>query len=306
MDAGAPGQCAVKVNSASSNTVCSTTFDLVGAASACGPAYDAGFTIGLLPNAKCEELCPPRADGGLVGFSTVTYCSAYEDAGGGHVNCSYCLFTGRRPEGLSGDATDGPDAVARFLARAAYLEAASVDAFVRLGRELKTHGAPRSLRAAARRAARDEVRHARVTQRLAERAGARVPAVRLQARGDRSLEAMAVENAVEGCVRETLGAAVAMIQAERAGDRDVRGAMKRIARDETRHAQLSWTVARWLDTKLNAAARVRVRQTRDQAVRELLCELARDPDSVLTARLGIPPAAQARAVIEDLRESLWS
>jgi hypothetical protein len=82
--------------------------------------------------------------------------------------------------------------------------------------------------------------------------------------------------------------------------------MKRIARDETRHAELSWAVARWLDTKLDAPARVRVRQTRDQAVRELLCELARDPDTVLIALLGIPPAAQARAVVEDLRESLWS
>jgi len=128
----------------------------------------------------------------------------------------------------------------------AYLEAASVDAFEGMTRELVAHGAPARLRAGARRAARDEVRHARVTRNLAERAGGTVSPVRLQASRVRSLEEMAIENAVEGCVRETFSAAVAMIQAERATDMKVRHAMKRIARDETRHAELSWAVAQWL------------------------------------------------------------
>jgi hypothetical protein len=56
---------------------------------------------------------------------------------------------------------------------------------------------------------------------------------------------VAVENAVEGCVRETFGVAVAMIRAERAGDKQVRRAMRSIARDEMQHAELSWAVARW-------------------------------------------------------------
>src|SRR5580658_1383630 len=90
---------------------------------------------------------------------------------------------------------------------AAYLEAASVRAFDWLEDELSAHGAPERLQARARRAARDEVRHARVIRSFAERAGARVPSLRVKAARARSLEAMAVENAVEGCVNETLGAA---------------------------------------------------------------------------------------------------
>jgi hypothetical protein len=236
----------------------------------------------------------------------VTYCNAYDDANGGHVSCSYCPFVGRRPEGLAEDAANGPDAAARLLARAASLEAASVDAFVRMQRELRMHGAPRRLRVAARRAARDEVRHARVMRQLAERAGATVSEPHVQASEERSLEAMAVENTVEGCVRETLGAAVALIQAETAGDRLVRAAMKRIARDEMRHAELSWEVARWLDTKLDADARARVRQARDRAVESLRDELSGEVDSALVDRLGIPSAARTSVVIDDLRRSLWS
>jgi hypothetical protein len=79
-----------------------------------------------------------------------------------------------------------------------------------------------------------------VMKKLARRAGGHVPGVQVQALHVRSLEEMALENVVEGCVRETFGAVVAMIQAERAGDARVRRAMRRIARDETRHAELSW------------------------------------------------------------------
>jgi len=117
---------------------------------------------------------------------------------------------------------------------------------------------------------------------------------------------MAVENAVEGCVRETFGAAVAMIQAERAGDMQVRLAMKRIARDETRHAELSWAVAAWLEPQLDADARRRVHEAREQAIAALMNDAAHDPDQSLTDRLGVPNASQARAVLAGLKATLWS
>jgi hypothetical protein len=190
--------------------------------------------------------------------------------------------------------------------RASYLEAASVDAFERLTRELEAHRAPARLRAASRRAARDEVRHARVMKKLARRAGGHVPAVHLEARHVRSLEEMAVENAVEGCVRETFGAAVAMIQAERAGDARVRRAMRRIAGDETRHAELSWAVGQWIDARLDAAARRRVHEARTSAVEALFRQAAREPDASLTGPLGVPSASQARAALDVLAATLWS
>jgi hypothetical protein len=77
-------------------------------------------------------------------------------------------------------------------------------------------------------------------------------------------------------------------------------------REARRHAELSWEVARWLDTKLDADARARVRQARDRAVESLRAELSGEVDSALVDRLGIPSAARTSVVIDDLRRSLWS
>ncbi|MGH7436059.1 MAG: ferritin-like domain-containing protein, partial [Polyangiaceae bacterium] len=62
----------------------------------------------------------------------------------------------------------------------------------------------------------------------------------------RPLEDIATENAAEGCVRETFGALIGIWQARFAGDPQVRRAMNGVARDESRHAALSWEVARWI------------------------------------------------------------
>jgi rubrerythrin len=187
-----------------------------------------------------------------------------------------------------------------------YLEAASVDAFIHLARELEAHGASARLVRAARRAARDEVRHARIVGALARSEGGVVSKVRAELREVRSLEAMALENAVEGCVRETFGAACAMIQAERAGETQVRSAMKRIARDETRHAELSWAVARWIEPQLDRDGRRRVREAQQQAIAALMSVAAHEPHVSLIERLGIPSASQASALLAELQANLWS
>jgi hypothetical protein len=194
---------------------------------------------------------------------------------------------------------------ARHLAHLAYLEAASIYAFDRLTRELQAHGAPPHLVAASGRAARDEKRHSLVVARLAKRAGGAVPTAHVEARGVRSLEAIAVENAAEGCVRETFGAAVALTQAARAADTTVRRAMARIARDETRHAELSWAVAGWLDEKLDSPARQRVVKAWGDALRQLEAELSHEPHPDLVTRLGVPTGHHARSLFDELRRSLW-
>jgi hypothetical protein len=50
---------------------------------------------------------------------------------------------------------------------------------------------------------------------------------------------MLLDNAVEGCVRETFGAAVGLWQAKQAGDAKVAKAMRQIAPDELIGARLS-------------------------------------------------------------------
>jgi hypothetical protein len=189
---------------------------------------------------------------------------------------------------------------------AAYLEAASVRAFDWLEDELSAHGAPERLQARARRAARDEVRHARVIRSFAERAGARVPSLRVKAARARSLEAMAVENAVEGCVNETLGAAFALHQARRARERGFRATMRRVADDEVRHAELAWAVARWVEGQLSPAARDRVRRAKARAVERALRSACRPTHIAVVTQLGVPTPREARAIALALARTLWA
>jgi hypothetical protein len=122
----------------------------------------------------------------------------------------------------------------------------------------------------------------------------------------RALETIAVENAVEGCVRETFGAALAMVQAQTARDGAVRAAMARIAPDETRHAELAWDVARWLDTQLAADSRARVRRARRQAADALLQATQNEAERDAMPDLGLPAPAHAEALARTLLKSLWN
>ena len=191
------------------------------------------------------------------------------------------------------------------LARAAMLEAASVDAFDVLARELLHHRAPADLAAEARRAAADEVRHARMMDRLARRHGRRAkPAPRLSHRAPRSLVAIAIENAQEGCVRETFGAALATWQGENATDLAVRAAMRRIARDECRHAELAWKIAAWANARLTARERARVAAAHRAALAAFERDLAVESDRDVNGVLGLPAPDRARALFASLRENV--
>lgn len=79
-----------------------------------------------------------------------------------------------------------------------------------------------------------------------------------------------------------------------------------IAREEARHAQLSWAVAEWLDERLDDGARARVKAARERAAEDLLRETAVEPDAALAHRLGVPTAIEARAMVQSLRAALWS
>lgn len=213
---------------------------------------------------------------------------------------------GRRPEGLvAAKGADG-SALARHFAEAARLEAASVEAFRILERELAAHGAPRSLLRACDRARADEVRHARAMAKLARRYGARVEKPRVERRGIRDLFAIAAENAVEGCVNETYGALEGLHQARAAKDPEIRKVMAEIARDEIRHAALSWRVAAWIEPRLSADERARLRDLRARAVLSLAQRNAQAPDASIVAQAGVPDAHAATALAASLREQLWA
>jgi hypothetical protein len=204
-----------------------------------------------------------------------------------------CL--GRRPAGLAPHTSDADDPHVAFLLACAHLEAASVVAFERVAREVERLGAPATFAARMRDAARDEVRHAETMTALA---GALAPPVALAedeaARG--ALE-IALENAREGCVRETFGALVAHRQARAASRADVRNALATIPDDETRHAELSWDLAAWLDARLDDAGRAAVARASKDAIAELQAELAVSHGN---EELGLPDAREAVALANAL------
>lgn len=133
--------------------------------------------------------------------------------------------------------------------RCAQLEAASVPAFRRLRAELDQLGAPTSLLEAADRAAQEEIRHTHLCLAQAnglseaERFSLR-PMEAVAARTDVTLEQLAVEALLEGCIAEGSAAAWAAIASERA-EAAPASVLSTIAADELRHATLSWRLIGW-------------------------------------------------------------
>jgi hypothetical protein len=226
---------------------------------------------------------------------------AYAPPSGGAVEifCPACLGGGgRRPRGLRPARTHrAPTPLGAYFASMAHEEAAAVHAFRRMLDELAAHGAPLPLRRAAARSARDEERHARAMALRARSHGVPVSAPRVRRGAARSLEAVARENAVEGCVHETFGALLMTWQAARAPDPSLRRTFERIAADEARHAALSWAVARWAEGRLDPAASARVAAARVRAVAALRRCVGPAP---FDAGVGRPSPSDRAALVDGL------
>jgi hypothetical protein len=221
----------------------------------------------------------------------------------GSANCNI----GRRPVGLQGaESCEGQEALGRYFAEAAHLEAASVHAFLRLHDELALHGADRGLQDAATRSAMDEVIHTQVTDRLARRFGGTPQRPVVAALPPRPLMEVALDNAVEGCVRETYGALLAHHQALHARDTEVREAMGRIAEDETRHAALSWDVDQWARPLLSDQERQKLREAQRRAVTLLRQEVAVPLDANIVTAAGMPTPEVALSLLDTLEQELWA
>jgi rubrerythrin len=214
-----------------------------------------------------------------------------------------CCTVGRRPEGFRGRERP-PSTLGALVTGWAELEAASVPAFLRLASELHAHGAPRALVERAGASARDEARHARAMARLARRWGGCPQLPRLTVGPTRSLERVALENAVEGCVLETHAALVAHHQARRAQGAGVAALFRGIAVDETRHAQLSWHVASWAEGRLSPAARRRIAVARNSTVQQLNQRAAAAPPSGAEL-VGLPDPERSVALVAALDRALW-
>jgi hypothetical protein len=237
---------------------------------ACDSACSGGFASSSftceLPSSYVSEVQSLNPDGGVSDGGAYSLDCPTSPATI-TITCTMNCF-GRLTEGYR--APDGVQGEGERLAAMAYLEAVSVHAFERLARELDAHGAPPALLREARRARRDEVRHTAMTTRLARRYGAspRLPEAPAPVRA-RTLFEVALENAVEGCIRETYGAVHGLVEVHTSRDATMRRAMQSIAADECRHAELAWAVHAWAMPRLTEDERRAVEGAMKDAVAEI-------------------------------------
>ena len=257
-----------------------------------------------------KELClsaidyQPSSDGfGSESFDALLACEPACNAGVRGVHVRYRLkgsCTGRKPAGLCEDVgLWARSAAGAWFAEAARLEAASVIAFARLRRELQAHGAPEQLVRAAKRAMLEEAGHATTMRMLARRYGGRVARPRVAPVEVRPLEAVARENASEGCVIEGFGAVVGSWQARASADPVVRRQMRRIAREEIGHASLAWQVDAWARSQLGAKAGRRLDELQRSTLDALSEQVASTPvPRELEVMVGLPDVPTQQRLLD--------
>lgn len=280
-----------------------------------GGAEAGNRSLPELDSTTCDRLC-----GG-----TVSSCSYLPEKPGDAtlVECkrlSSCGGAGRRPANHLDQVARSPEPLAAWFAETALLERASIRAFEALHDELRAHGASPGLMRRARLAAQDERRHARVMAGLAKSHGSALPQPSRQARSGstdpgrpsrprsrarvRSLTDVAIENAVEGCVKETFAALVAHAQSVAATDPSVATVMRTIARDETRHAALAHAVHEWALGELGSEDQAKVRSAYADAIEALRRGPFIAPPEGPRERAGLPNATLASTLADRLATEL--
>lgn len=218
-----------------------------------------------------------------------------------------CEPAGRRPMGLIDAETSEPVTTpGQYFAQMAYLEESAVTAFQYLVQELESFGAPETLIAVAREGIQEEVDHADMMKALCLRYGGACIPVVVDPFQPRTLFEFALDNVVEGCVRETYGALAAMYQSEHAEDPAVREVTRRIVFEESRHAMMSWEIVQWLETQLSPKQQEQCRQAMKEAVYSLEMAIAQKASQPWEHRIGVPPKNEALRMFDVLKQTVWA
>jgi hypothetical protein len=145
---------------------------------------------------------------------------------------------------------------ASYWAKVAMMEHASVASFSRFSLELMSIGASTELLTLAHQAALDEVRHTQISLDIANRFSSTIfvpgsfPISSKAADfvfGD--MEKIATAAALEGCIEETLAAAIVQYQADHMGDPNHKALLRAVALDEANHAAFAWRAVKWMATR---------------------------------------------------------
>jgi hypothetical protein len=191
-------------------------------------------------------------------------------------------------------------ALSQVWAEDALLEHASIASFNWFALELLHVGAPATLVRAAQQAALDEIRHAELCFDLASRfAGTKLGPSPLAIAGlaTRALADLAVAVLLEGCIGETLAAALAEAQLARCGDEQCRAALSVIVADEADHAVLAWRFLRHAVERGGAAVMERLQLASAAAPRTVPSRQVDVPAEVWN-HYGRLTSEQEQAVVE--------
>lgn len=200
---------------------------------------------------------------------------------------------------------EAPRSAAEHYQRAAFAETAAILSFQQLAFDLEALGAPVRLVRAARRAARDEAHHARISFAVARRLGASRPRRSTLPRPVRRaprLVDVALENATGGCVSELFGTYLQLYQARHAPSAELRGIARRIAREEAAHAALAFRLFDYLDARLTPEERRQVRASMCEELRRCEASLGLSPE--LLRELGLPDPAEVRCMAREVEARL--
>lgn len=141
---------------------------------------------------------------------------------------------------------------AQYWAKVAMMEHASVASFSRFSLELMSVGAPIELLALAHQAALDEVKHTQISLSIANQfnsasfaPGSFPISSKVVDSAFGNMKKIAMAAALEGCIEETLAAAIVFYQAEHFGDNQ-KVALRSVALDEANHAAFAWRAVQWM------------------------------------------------------------
>jgi hypothetical protein len=150
---------------------------------------------------------------------------------------------------IQGFSLEVRDALAAHWTEVGLMEHASVAAFARFTLQLLAAGAPSSLVAEATTAMEDETEHARLCFAIASAyAGKKIgpgPLPIEDALKDQGFVEVVRTAFLEACVGETCAALEAAEASEYATDPIIAASLRRIAADESRHAELGWKFVSW-------------------------------------------------------------
>jgi hypothetical protein len=164
-----------------------------------------------------------------------------------------CAIDGRRIQVALSEVEPSPRmpgveaSLLAFWLRSAEQERTSVVAFRRLALSLAEREAPPELLAECLRAAEDEVRHAELSRRRAERLA--VSRFEFEAESHwlgsvvaPSFSELALESLTDGCLGEGVAARILASAADESEDAELAAELREVAADEARHAELGWSV----------------------------------------------------------------